>query len=61
MAGWYSVAVDPDSPAGRPLAGAYTSGAFPTTVLFDAAGNVKQRLVGARDPAEFAAALRANR
>jgi thiol-disulfide isomerase/thioredoxin len=61
MADWYDVAVDPDSPVGKTLASRYTSGAYPTTVLFDARGNVRQRLVGAGDPAQLAAALRANR
>jgi thiol:disulfide interchange protein DsbD len=61
MADWYDVSVDPDSPVGKQLADRYTSGGFPTTVLFDRSGNVRQRLVGAGDPVKLATALRANR
>ena len=61
MADWYDVNVDPDSPVGKQLADRYTSGGFPTTVLFDRSGNVRQRLIGAGDPVKLATALRANR
>jgi thiol:disulfide interchange protein len=61
MQDWYDVFVDPDSPEGKVLASRYTTGGFPTTVLFDARGNVRQTIVGAKDAATIEAALRANR
>jgi thiol:disulfide interchange protein len=61
MANWYDVQVNPDSPAGRALAAKYTTGAYPTVVVFDTRGNVRGTIVGCQDPAMFETRLRAAR
>ena len=60
MRAFYNVRVDPDSATGRPLAARFAQG-FPTTVVLDASGTMRARIVGYEAPARFAADLRAAR